>query len=87
MHGLRVTQDPAIGFSQYTCLPASSAATVTGMWKLLCRHTSTASMSSRSSSARKSAYVSVMPLAAATRASSCAFTSARATTRACGILR
>ena len=46
--------EPAMGFSQYTCLPACSAATVTGMCRLLCRQTSTASMSSRASSARKS---------------------------------
>ena len=43
-----------MGFSQYTCFPASRAAIVTGMCRLLCRQTSTASTSSRARSARKS---------------------------------
>ena len=50
-----------MGFSQYTCLPASSAATVTGMCRLLCRHTSTAWTSSRAMSLRKSVQVSSIP--------------------------
>lgn len=37
--------EPAMGFSQYTSLPRRMASMDTGACMLLCRHTSTASMS------------------------------------------
>jgi len=74
-----------MGFSQYTCLPASSAAMVTGPWRLLCRQTSTASISSLARSSRKSACTSGMPCSAATFFASCSLTSATATSLASGM--
>ena len=82
---LASTYEPAMGFSQYTCLPASSAAMVTGACRLLCRHTSTASSFFISRSSRKSVKTSGISLASATFLASSSFTSATATSLAPGM--